>query len=175
MSTSPDPLFKIVTSALEDVKSYLQVIDPALYAQPLEILSSSTIGQHTRHIIEFYSCLIDQGTKENGVINYSARRRDYLIESRPDHANHTLTMLFKKLSGLDLLKTCLLDCSEHGQEGLVVQSTIGRELIYNIEHTVHHLAIIKIALKAVFPEFTFPQHFGVAPSTLRHRLEACAQ
>jgi hypothetical protein len=142
----------------------------------MDLLSGSTIGQHTRHIIEFYNCLLEQSRNgPDAVINYSLRRRDYLIEAQPEHAMTYVNEICEKLNGLDESQRCMLDCGEHGQEGLLVQSTVGRELIYNIEHTIHHLAIVKIALKVALPSLALPEHFGVAPSTIRHRQEACAQ
>ncbi len=161
---------------LGDLQFYLEVIDPVIYQSPLELLSGSTIGQHTRHIIEFYTCLIEQSfQKTDPVINYAKRRRDHQIESQPEHATNCVIELCDRLTDLDPQQKCTLDCAEHGQEDLLVYSTIGRELIYNIEHTIHHLAIVKIALKAILPSLELPEHFGVAPSTIRHRQEACAQ
>lgn len=181
LSASMDPkppisLPQIAGSALNDLRYYLSVIDPVTYQAPLEILSGSTIGQHTRHIIEFYNCLLEQSINDGmPEINYAKRRRDFLIESAPDHALQNVNQICERLSELDAEKKCLLDCTEHGQENLLVPSTIGRELIYNIEHTIHHLAIVKIALKATTPSMVLPEHFGVAPSTIRHRQESCAQ
>src|SRR5688572_2843434 len=166
-------LSQLAENSLNDLRVYLSVMEPALYQTPLELLSGSTIGQHTRHIIEFYTCLIEQSS--SSVINYSKRRRDFTIESQPDHALYRVNETCEKLASLDLSLKCQLDCSEHGEEGLFVDTTLSRELIYNIEHTVHHLAIIKIALKAMLPALNLPENFGVAPSTLRHRHEACAQ
>ena len=166
----------IAGAVLEDLRYYLEVIDPVLYQTPLELLSGSTIGQHTRHIIEFYNCLIEQNDQQTGtVINYSNRRRDHQIESQPDHAISKMDEVHNRLKDLDPEQECFLDCTEHGQADLIVTSTIGRELIYNIEHTIHHLAIVKIALKTMLPALELPEHFGVAPSTIRHRQEACAQ
>ncbi|MEO6132932.1 MAG: DinB family protein, partial [Saprospiraceae bacterium] len=133
-------------------------------------------GQHTRHIIEFYNCLVEQSKNDNSpVINYAKRKRDYRIESEPDHALSLVNDLSQKLNELNTDQICFLDCEEHGHEKLLVSSTIGRELIYNIEHTIHHLAIVKIAIKANYASLILPEHFGVAPSTIRHRHEACAQ
>lgn len=161
---------------LNDVRHYLSMIEPVTYQAPLELLSGSTIGQHTRHIIEFYNCLLEQQEgNATPVINYAMRRRDYDIESQPDHALRCVDNICQRLRDLDAEKNCLLDCTEHGQDNLLVTSTIGRELIYNIEHTIHHLAIVKIALKATAPSIDLPEHFGVAPSTIRHRQELCAQ
>ncbi len=58
--TQPTSLPQIAANVLHDLQHYLSTIDPILYQAPLVILSGSTIGQHTRHIIEFYNCLIEQ-------------------------------------------------------------------------------------------------------------------
>ncbi|MBP7238753.1 MAG: hypothetical protein KBA14_00885 [Saprospiraceae bacterium] len=167
---------QVAGSVLNDLRHYLSAIEPVLYQAPMDLLSGSTIGQHTRHIIEFYICLIDQSSQEETpVINYAKRQRDYRIESEPDYALHLVNEICERLGDLDIDKNCMLDSSEHGLEELLVSSTIGRELIYNIEHTIHHLAIVKIALKATTPSIDLPEHFGVAPSTIRHRQETCAQ
>ena len=163
-------------SVLNDLQCYLSVIEPVTYQAPLDILSGSTIGQHTRHIIEFYNCLLEQSrTSTIPVINYANRRRDYQIESQPDHALACVETISRQLRDLDPAMVCKLNCAEHGMDELVVESTISRELIYNIEHTIHHLAIVKIALKTALPSLALPEHFGVAPSTIRYRQEACAQ
>ncbi len=176
MNDSQPSIPQIAVIVLNDLRYYLEVIDPISYQSPLDLLSGSTIGQHTRHIIEFYTCLLEQSTGHTEpVINYAQRRRDHQIESQPDHAINLVNDLCTRLNDLDAPQHCYLDCAEHGQENLLVASTIGRELIYNIEHTIHHLAIVKIALKATHPDITLPEHFGVAPSTIRHRQEACAQ
>jgi hypothetical protein len=174
--TQPVSLPGIAANVLEDLRLYLSVIEPVTYQAPLDVLSGSTIGQHTRHIIEFFNCLIEQSSEsESPLISYSKRRRDFLIESAPDHALQNVLQICERLHDLETEKTCWLDCAEHGQENLLVPSTIGRELIYTIEHTIHHLAIVKIALKASTPTLALPEHFGVAPSTIRHRQESCAQ
>lgn len=172
----PISLPQIAGIVLNDVRHYLSSIDPVTYQASLDLLSGSTIGQHTRHIIEFYNCLIEQSLdKTNPVINYAERRRDYLIESQPDHALQHIDDICEKILDFNCDQKCILDCTEHGGDNMSVTSTLGRELIYNIEHTIHHLAIVKIALKATLPSIPLPAHFGVAPSTLRHRQDSCAQ
>jgi hypothetical protein len=175
-TTQPVSLPGIAATVLDDLRYYLSLIDPVNYQASMELLSGSTIGQHTRHIIEFFNCLIEQSREnETPVISYARRRRDFLIESAPEHALQNVNDICDRLDELDTSKNCLLDCAEHGQDNLLVHSTIGRELIYTIEHAIHHLAIVKIALKAATPSIILPEHFGVAPSTIRHRQESCAQ
>lgn len=162
--------------ALNDLRHYLALIDPVVYQTPMPILSGATIGQHTRHIIEFYNCLVEQYSDNNvPIISYALRRRDYLIETAPEFALSCVNVIRERLKEINPEAQCLLDCTEHGQEKLLVPSTMGRELIYTIEHTIHHLAIVKIALKTIAPSIVLPEHFGVAPSTIRYRQESCAQ
>jgi hypothetical protein len=176
VTNQPNSLPAVAGAVLDDLRHYLSTIEPVDYQAPLAILSGSTIGQHTRHIIEFYNCLLEQSlVAGEPTINYSIRRRDFRIESEPDHAMSYVELITEQLKDLDADRLCQLDCSEHGMAHLMVSSTIGRELIYNIEHTIHHLAIVKIALRATIPDIVLPEHFGVAPSTIRYRQEACAQ
>lgn len=174
-SISSTPLSAIASEILADLRIYLSVIEPATYSSGIDFLSGSTIGQHTRHIIEFYQCLLEQSSGHSSTtINYSERRRDFLIESVPAHALNCIDEICIRIKDLNTSQFCILDGEEHGSDKGVT-TTIGRELIYNIEHTIHHLAIIKIALRSVMPSLHLPEHFGVAPSTIRHRHEACAQ
>src|SRR5687768_9655841 len=174
-SISSTALSAVATEVLEDLRLYLSVIPPETYNSGIDLLSGATIGQHTRHIIEFYQCLLEQSSGHSTTtINYSERRRDYMIETVPGHALNCIDEICTRLNDLNTSQFCMLDTEEHGSDKTVT-TTIGRELIYNIEHTIHHLAIIKIALKSIMPSLQLPEHFGVAPSTIRHRHEACAQ
>jgi hypothetical protein len=172
---SSDSLCAIAADVLAHLRVYLSVIQTESYSTPIDLLSGSTIGQHTRHIIEFYQCLIEQSSRHSATtINYSERHRDYLIETIPGHALKCIDDICNRIQELNTSHFCILDVDEHGSTQMVT-TTVGRELIYNIEHTIHHLAIVKIALKLVMPSLQLPEHFGVAPSTIRHRYEACAQ
>lgn len=64
------------------------------------------------------------------------------------------------------LSICHNKESEGGTEH--INSSLYRELAFNIEHAIHHMAIIKIAAKILNPEIQIPSHFGVAPSTIRY-------
>jgi hypothetical protein len=58
----------------------------------------------------------------------------------------------------------------------VSASSVGRELQYLVAHTVHHFALMAVALRTC--GHRLPDEFGVAPSTLRHEESsngACAR
>ena len=67
----------------------------------------------------------------------------------------------------------LMLCTFYNNEKLVIESTYYRELVYNIEHCIHHQAIIKIALLQ-FENKLINEEFGVANSTIMYRKE-CVQ
>ena len=169
----------IAAQALRDALPYLGEIDPGVYQMPLELLFGASIGQHTRHFVEFYQCLLAQttGDTQEPVVNYALRKRELRIEEDPAFTSALIQEICSRLTGLDESQSCRLICDEHvaDAEGLAIGSNVGRELMYNIEHTIHHLAIIKIGLNAVAPQIVLPEHFGVAPSTIRHKQNICAQ
>jgi len=166
----------VAAKSLQDAVVYLKEIDPDVYGMSLDLLFGASIGQHTRHLVEFYQCLLDQISKPNPEVNYSERVREHAIEEHPEFAVKTIKELAIKILALDENIPCKLKCSEQFENGDVfVHSNLERELLYNIEHTIHHLAIIKIGLAAVAPGIELPEHFGVAPSTLRYRDGICAQ
>lgn len=153
-------------AVLEDSIVYLNQITPEQYTQPLDILSNSSIGQHTRHFIEFYQCLIKQAN--NSSVNYDLRERDLNIETDSSSARGCLEEIISALQNMPLEQRVQL-CSGIDPQGM--PSNVKRELLYNLEHTIHHLAIINIAIKVSCPEIQLPANFGVAPSTIRYRNE----
>lgn len=166
------PLPEVVASTLSQMGVYLQVLDDARYGKPLELFSQSTIGQHTRHVVEFLQCLLFQA--EEGVINYEHRQRNHRIETETSYAWEEIEAIIDRLRNEVLPDQLELE-TQYGQGDEPphrVPTTFERELIYNIEHAIHHLAIIKIGLKVVAPEIELPRSFGVAPSTIRFREQA---
>ena len=81
----------------------------------------------------------------------------------------------EELSQVTFPEKLQLMATYQGDEQIHILTTFERELMYNIEHTIHHLAIIKIAIRLVAPHIRLPDNFGVAASTIKHRDSLCAQ
>jgi uncharacterized damage-inducible protein DinB len=151
---------------LTELNDVLGQLDDATYGQPLAIFSNSSIGMHARHILEFYKCLFDQ----EDVINYDKRFRDLTLQSSLKYFSETVNDLISKLESIDnnlLSKEIILTSSEEGAEE--VKSSLGRELQYNLEHTIHHSALLKIGILSLNKGVEIPITFGVAPSTLKYQ------
>ena len=168
-------LIEATLSKLSNIQFYLKNLDHSLYQEPIEILSFASIGEHTRHILEFYQCLLQQRTA--GSINYDLRNRDALIQQDPAKAIEVLKWIMIALPEADFKKPlCLEICyDEQGEIINSVDTSFERELVYNLEHVIHHLAIIKIGLSVITPRMVLPESFGVAPSTIRFKRNSCAQ
>ncbi len=146
----------------------LNDIDVLVYRDSLQPLHDSSIGQHVRHITEFYLCALNG--YENGIVDYDARERNPTIENDKNFTIQTLENIKYQLTTLDTDRNLILKSKFGGDECLEIPSSFFRELTYLIEHTIHHLAIIKIGLNEVYPEIKIPKNFGVAHSTLRYRV-----
>ncbi|MES2794459.1 MAG: DinB family protein [Bacteroidota bacterium] len=152
---------------LNQLKAVLEQFEGIDYKKSLKILNEISIGQHTRHIIEFYQCLFYG--QENDLINYDDRNRDLRIETDLEYAIwHIDQILLKLNSYLDDSKIFLVVSFGLNNE-TKVGTSFERELAYLIEHTIHHLAIINIAIKELHPEIIVPKYFGVAYSTIQYQ------
>ena len=142
------------------------------YSQPCISLSGHTVGQHVRHIIELFQAL-EQGYG-TGTVNYEKRKRDRAIEEDSELACRLLQQIGKDLGRPD--KNLFLEANYDQQVPmpLVIPTNYQREIAYNLEHTIHHMALIRIGMRELDSLLVLPEGYGIASSTLKHRRE-CAQ
>jgi uncharacterized damage-inducible protein DinB len=155
--------------AINQLIDLLHHLPTGVYHQSLKQLHEHSIGQHTRHVVEFYDCLLNN--LDNEAINYDARQRDLRIETDRFFAINCLENMVKILSQQKLDRPLNLYSDTFGG---AILSSLSRELVYMVEHTIHHLAIIKIGLNEAFPTIALSDDFGVAPSTLKYRQQQSA-
>lgn len=149
----------------------LRLLTDAEYRQPSTTLFNATIGQHIRHIIELFICL-EQGYAE-GVVNYEKRKRDYRIETEKEFAISLLKDIYNKLDKPN--KEMILEAEDYTDtmETVAISSNYYREIAYNLEHTIHHMALVRVGVNEV-SSVKLPDDFGVAYSTIKYR-QQCAQ
>lgn len=134
------------------------------YSRPLDLLSSNTIAKHVRHVLEMYDEML-AGIAE-GLIDYDARKRNLLIEHNREYTLHVIQEITGKIENLEADKPLQLSaCYDINGGNVMVNTSINRELAYNIEHAIHHMAIIQISVKHAFRYIMLPATFGVAFST----------
>lgn len=150
-------------------------ITPAQYCKRLSLLSQNTIGKHMRHIIEFYDILIE-AYKENKPISYDNRVHCSKTETSLELTSKRLRKALNWVESKEPAKELILVVSydSEGKNSISLPSSIERELVYNIEHAIHHMAIIRIAIEKEFPDIKLHKNFGIAYSTIRYRDDLCA-
>ena len=140
------------------------------FRKPIEVLSNSSLGQHIRHTLEFFICLSDG--YNSGKINYDKRSHDTQIENDKDLSLDLIArmreFILKNTSDQNMILEASYD-PVSDQNNSTVNTTYLRELVYNIEHTIHHMAILKIGIRDLCPYVNIPEGFGVAVSTLKYR------
>lgn len=137
------------------------------FARASDTLSKSTIGQHVRHTLEFFICF--ENGYNAGVVNYDKRAHDKLIESDKYIALSVISRIGDFVTTFTDKPLMLqvgydLACNDW----VTIETTANRELVYNIEHAVHHMAIMKIGIREIAPYVVLSSDFGVAASTIRY-------
>lgn len=156
------------TDILMQLADVIGQLPDQAYARPLPVLSGNTIGKHVRHILEFYELLVN--STETGQLNYDRRQRDLQLEVSTDEALRRIGAVDRLIHRIDLNLPLDLeaDLSVSGDETMLIPSSFARELLYNIEHAIHHMALIQVAVRSAFPTVDLPLNFGVAYSTVQH-------
>jgi hypothetical protein len=164
-------LKKSIQNVFVQLTGSLNQLRDSEYKQPSKILFNASIGQHARHIIELFQCL-EQGY-ESGVINYEKRKRDYKIETDKNFAVQLLKDIYHSLEKPNIELVLEAEDYEDTVTTVSIPTNYQRELAYNLEHAIHHLALIRVGINEV-SSVLLPDEFGVAYSTIKHR-EQCAQ
>jgi uncharacterized damage-inducible protein DinB len=161
-------LIKNIQYTLVELDDALSQLTEAQFCQSLPIYSGSTIGMHARHIVEFYQCLLEQYT-DNQCVNYDKRSRDLLLQTNLEYFSESIESVISVLDTLsdEQLKHPLSIVTNDTEQAM--SSSLDRELHYNLEHTIHHAALIKIGILYITPNRKLPDSFGVAPSTIKYR------
>ncbi|MFC6269185.1 SAM domain-containing protein [Frigoriflavimonas asaccharolytica] len=113
--------------------SFLEKICIADYIKKIQSLGYSSIDCHTRHIAEFLQIAVDG--YDLGIINYDHRKRNLKLENEPTFAADIFS---KILNSIEKPNKHLELQQDFEGENIEIQTTYFRELLYNIEHCIHH-------------------------------------
>jgi len=166
------PLQDAIAEVLHQGESLLNSLRDAEYTRKLPTVFGSTVGGHYRHCLDHFQSLL-QGLDAD-EINYDHRQRNPRTENDRDFAlveTHRIRCAFASIP------TPFLDCSINVRSKVnyeldaaaSIGSTVGRELMYAVAHTVHHYALIAVMCGML--KVPMPAGFGVAPSTLKYHAD----
>jgi hypothetical protein len=161
-------LVKSINNSLDELINLLNQLSDESYSKSCEALSNASIGEHTRHILEMFQCL--EKSYDRGILNYDNRERNERIQTETEFAKQCILEIKSALKTEN--KILFL---EQMIDGLTfrIQSNYYRELLYNLEHCIHHQALIKVAVLQC-ENISLNENFGVASSTIEYRNQ-CVQ
>src|ERR1700759_5451467 len=137
------PLRQLILQLLD----VLENLSDQQYSTPVDLLSGATIGQHIRHIVEFFQEL-DKGY-ESGIVNYDRRSRNLVLEGSRVLGISELSEMLHSIDRSDKDLVLVADLTAGESEAAVVRTNYYRELLYNMEHIVHHMALLRIGISVV--------------------------
>lgn len=152
-------------------EALLQALPAATYARSVSVAFGSSIGGHYRHCLDHFASLMNG--RDTEFVDYDARTRDERLERDSEFALQRTRELRSALESLvpeDLDLGVGVRCQVSYEKGNspITYSSLGREWVYAIAHGIHHYALIAVMARLQGAEL--PPQFGVAPSTVAHRL-----
>lgn len=157
-----------INNSLDELIGLLNQLPEDEYSKSCFELSGSTIGEHIRHIVEMFQCL--NQNYDSGIVNYDKRERNVWIQTNIDFAVQIIldvkNNIAKENKNLELQQ--IIDGN-----AFKIESNYYRELLYNLEHCIHHQALIKVAILKN-KNIIVGENFGVARSTIEYRKQ-CVQ
>ena len=165
------PIIAHNLKSLSQLLGLLSNLGEEAFTANIASMHNSTLGKHARHIIEFYHCLFDGMI--DGSVNYDSRPRQMIYEQSLSAAKAEINHIVKGLTALASdtdtgNQQIVLVSGEYGSEPVMANTTPFRELLYMADHTVHHLAVMRLGVEALLPEISLDDTIGFAPSTISH-------
>jgi uncharacterized damage-inducible protein DinB len=158
------PLVSLVR-LLDEMQALIDGLDDVEYAMPAPGRSSGGIGGHVRHCLDHVRALLT--ATNTGLCAYDRRERNTGIETDRAAAMRAASQLISAIERLDpslLEREVLVETQlDHSGTMITTRSTVARELMFVMSHTIHHNAIVAQMLRT--RGVTMEPRFGLAPAT----------
>jgi DinB family protein len=132
-------------------------------------VSSGSLGEHVRHCLDHVRALTSAAGGDE--ISYDSRLRGTPVETDPVAAIEEIDRQIDALNGLTdaalARRLILRTVMRTGHVPVCVRTTIEREAVFVVQHTIHHCATMAVLLERM--RISVPQGFGYAPSTPQSR------
>lgn len=154
-----------LSAHLDDLATLVHDMTDVDYASRPPSGLSGSVGAHVRHCVDHVHVILDRSSGD--VLCFDHRRRGTRIEYSRAAAIAALAHCARRLrdEGRDLADRPLTLAADidHSGRSVRVATSFGRELLYALQHAIHHNAVIAMLL--AMRGARVPQRFGYAPST----------
>ena len=157
-------LCRATIEALDQIRSLIATAQSASSAGS-NLYAEFGLGCHVRHVADHFRAL--EAGIESGVVDYNQRRRECALEHNAEAGLTEIRELIEWLVQIDLHAGSVIaiesEISCHRTEMRRCNSTLDRELLHLINHTIHHAAYAALLLRqrGLKPD----QSVGYAPAT----------
>jgi len=155
-------LIRYNVQLIERLIDIIKKFDDEKWSYSIATINNETVGRHFRHISDFYIQFFE-GVSDRDI-NYDERIRNELVEKNPIVAIEVFDEIIKKFDfSIDEKPIHIrMNLTIYEQK---ITTTIHRELMNLIDHTIHHGHIIQIAIQNEFPNIDIKDSF-YSPSTI---------
>jgi hypothetical protein len=156
-------IFSQLSVQLKSLSNLISSLSDEQFTHRIAHLGNASIGGHTRHIVELLHCAVN-GYK-SGTVDYLNRERNLELQNNRALAVETIYAILNSVNISDKILKMVV---EESNNDATISTTYYREIVYNTEHTIHHLALIKVALIEMNLDLV-DNHFGMAYSTIKFK------
>ena len=158
----------MLRSALIDTLSQIEEILDAILKLPdnqtAVLYIDTRVGSHVRHALDHYKALLL--LEDSDVVDYNLRSRQSPMETDVDAAKREIAIIREQLCMFTYKDRSVrvvseISCSE--TEVGEFESFLFREILWVVNHTIHHAAMIKVLLGQ--RGLCLADHIGLAPAT----------
>ncbi|MDX2017903.1 MAG: DinB family protein [Planctomycetota bacterium] len=168
MNPTAPPATEPLVALLAQLDALLAALSAEQYTRSPVGEIRSSIGSHVRHCLDHVEAWVRAA--ESGTLDYDHRERGTLLEKDRDVALETIRRLSGEIASLSpaLLDRPVWMSAQLSAGGPSYRATtsVMRELMFVVSHTIHHNALIAVMLKLM--NAPAPEQFGYAPATLTH-------
>lgn len=157
-------LHEATKNALSQVSEILNAVQGLPHHTATSFYCGTNAGKHVRHILDHFLAFI--AALDEGVLDYNRRNRESDVERDWNAAQEQLDTIITRIAAMPVEATPIKIISEVdtcATENEQFDSNLPRELLYLINHTMHHTAYIR--LLAQHEGIHFAEHIGIAPAT----------
>ena len=158
-----------LSALLEQLRAVIMDMPVSMYrARPAARVSGS-VGEHVRHCLDHVSALV--AAMYGDELSYDRRSRGTTVENERGSAADEISRLVSRLEGRAAIRldrpVTLWSLLDADGAAVAIRTTVGREIAFVIQHTIHHCALIAVLLE--WQGMGVPAGFGLAPSTAKAR------
>lgn len=158
-----------VYAIMDQLEASVNELTNSQFCEKVDTLSGASVGQHVRHVVEMFVCL--QEGYITGIVNYEKRKRDIEIETSKETAISVMNKIKEGLENDNRQLVLEAGFDENSYDVNRIPTNYFREIAYNLEHAIHHMALIKIGICQI-SKIQLPEGYGVASSTIKYRKES---